>query len=84
MYIMNEIACDYDIEWSSFHMNVDFGANAMNNLLRFEAPWDFDSGLGVMRGLERLDKIFSANVCTNAMQAIVCRESVNSESIIAV
>lgn len=51
-YILNEIACDADLSWSSFFMDVDFGPLAKDNLLRFEAPWDFDSALG-----------FKANTC---------------------
>ncbi len=61
MYIMNEIACDYDIEWSSFHMNVDFGANAKNNLLRFEAPWDFDSAFGLRDACANATGLYAAN-----------------------
>ena len=45
-YIINEIACDADIYWSSFYMSVDFGANG-DKKLTFFAPWDFDSGLGL-------------------------------------
>lgn len=44
-YIINEIACDADIYWSSFYMTVDFGEEG-NKKLTFEAPWDFDSALG--------------------------------------
>lgn len=47
MYILQEIACDGDIDWSSFYMNVDFGANAKDHLLRFDAPWDFDGAYGL-------------------------------------
>ncbi len=46
MYIHCEIACDADLGWSSFFMDVDFGPAAKDNLLRFEAPWDFDSAFG--------------------------------------
>jgi len=45
MFIISEIACDADLYYSSFYMDVDFGANGSKKL-RFEAPWDFDSGLG--------------------------------------
>ena len=45
-YIINEIACDADIYWSSFYMSVDFGVNG-DKKLTFCAPWDFDSGLGL-------------------------------------
>ena len=45
MYIISEITCDADIYWSSFFMDVDFGAGGSRKL-RFEAPWDFDSSMG--------------------------------------
>ena len=44
-YIINEIACDADLYWSSFYMSADFGENG-DKKLTFEAPWDFDSALG--------------------------------------
>ena len=44
------MSCDPDVAWSSFLMDVDFGANAKNHLLRFEAPWDFDSCYAVRSG----------------------------------
>eukprot|EP00833_Pecoramyces_ruminatium_P013582 jgi/Orpsp1_1/1187614/evm.model.d7180000059049.1 len=47
VYIVNEIACDADVAFSSFFMDVDFGIKDKSSIkLRFEAPWDFDSGLG--------------------------------------
>ena len=45
MYIVSERTCDADIYWSSFFMDVDFGAEG-DKKLTYEAPWDFDSGLG--------------------------------------
>lgn len=45
MYILNEIACDADIYWSSFFMDADFGEGG-DRRLTFEAPWDFDSAFG--------------------------------------
>ena len=45
MYIISEVACDADLYWSSFFMDVDFGKDG-DGKLRFEAPWDFDSALG--------------------------------------
>lgn len=44
VYIINELLCDADVYWSSFFMSVDFGPGG-NKKLRFEAPWDFDSGV---------------------------------------
>jgi len=45
MYIISELACDADLYFSSFYMDVDFGKDGSKKL-RFEAPWDFDSSLG--------------------------------------
>lgn len=45
IYLLNELFCDADVYYSSFFMTVDFGPEG-NRKLRFEAPWDFDSGLG--------------------------------------
>jgi hypothetical protein len=45
MYLISELTCDADIYWSSFFMDVDFGEGG-DKKLTFEAPWDFDSGLG--------------------------------------
>ena len=44
-YILADIACDVDMTWSSFFMDVDFG-EAGDKKLRFEAPWDYDSSFG--------------------------------------
>lgn len=45
VYILNELFCDADIYFSSFCMTVDFGP-AGDKRLTFQAPWDYDSGLG--------------------------------------
>ena len=45
MYLISELTCDADLYWSSFFMDADFGEGGSKKL-RFEAPWDFDSGLG--------------------------------------
>lgn len=45
MYIISELTCDADIYWSSFYMSADFGPDG-DKKLTFQAPWDFDSGLG--------------------------------------
>ncbi len=44
-YVIAELTCDADIYWSSFYMDADFGPDG-DKKLTFEAPWDFDSGLG--------------------------------------
>lgn len=42
-YILQELACDLDLNWSSFYMDLDL---AKGKKLTFEAPWDFDSCFG--------------------------------------
>lgn len=69
MFILQEIACDNDVDWSSFFFSVDMSAGG-DKKLTFQAPWDFDSGFGMMKGLEELDKIFTANSYTNAMKGL--------------
>ncbi len=54
IYILNEIACDADIAWSSFYMSLDMSTNG-NKKITFEAPWDFDSCFGI-----------KTNTCNNA------------------
>lgn len=44
-YIINEVACDADVYWSSFFMTADFTAEGTRKLT-FTAPWDFDSAMG--------------------------------------
>lgn len=44
-FIMQEIACDLDLHWSSFYMDLDLNP-ANPKRLTFEAPWDFDSAFG--------------------------------------
>ena len=69
MFILQEVACDNDVDWSSFFFSVDMSATG-NKKLTFQAPWDFDSGFGMMRRLEELDQIFTGNVSTNAAQGL--------------
>ena len=45
MYIFNELICDPDLYLTSFFMDIDFSKKG-NKILRFEAPWDFDSTMG--------------------------------------
>lgn len=59
-YIIQEITCDSDVSWSSFYMDVDFGAKG-DKLLRFEAPWDFDSALGNRNACENSTGMYAAN-----------------------
>ena len=49
-YILNEIACDLDIDWSSFYLSLNMTATG-NKKVTFEAPWDFDSCFGIVNGV---------------------------------
>ena len=64
-YLLADIACDTDVAWSSFFMDVDFGENG-NKKLKFEAPWDFDSSFGNTKGCIDGKGIYAANIITNA------------------
>lgn len=60
-YILNEVVCDADIYYSSFYMTADFGEGG-NKKLTFEAPWDFDSGLGVKSRCPDGTGFYAANI----------------------
>ncbi len=60
-YIINELGCDADIYWSSFFMSVDFGPDG-NKKLTFEAPWDFDSGVGNKARCETGRGFYASNI----------------------
>lgn len=61
MYIISELTCDADIYWSSFYMDVDFSADG-DKKLTFEAPWDFDSGLGNKSRCPNGTGFYAANI----------------------
>lgn len=69
MFLLQELGCDNDVDFSSFFMTVDMSANGSKKLA-YTAPWDFDSGLGMMRGLEKRDTIFTVNRSTNAAKGL--------------
>ena len=46
MYIISEICRDPDIAMSSFFLSLDMSAKG-DKRITLEAPWDFDSGLGI-------------------------------------
>lgn len=60
-YILNELACDADIYWSSFFMSADFGENG-DGRLTFHAPWDFDSALGNKNRCADAQGYYAANI----------------------
>ena len=45
-YILNELACDPDVGWSSFYLSLDMSEDG-DKKITFEAPWDFDSSFGI-------------------------------------
>ncbi len=57
-YILNEIACDPDIDWSSFYISLDMTENGSKKLV-FEAPWDFDSAYGIKKNYTDYEKLFA-------------------------
>ncbi|ORX76597.1 hypothetical protein BCR32DRAFT_303413 [Anaeromyces robustus] len=61
MYIISELTCDADLYFSSFYMDVDFGKDGSKKL-RFEAPWDFDSGLGNRKSCLNGSGFFAGNI----------------------
>ena len=61
MYILCEIACDPDVYWSSFFMTADLSEGG-DKKLRFEAPWDFDSSMGLRYVVENAEGFHAANV----------------------
>lgn len=61
MYIISELTCDADIYWSSFFMDVDFSTDG-DKKLTFEAPWDFDSGLGNKKRCADGTGFYAANI----------------------
>lgn len=61
MYIIEEIACDADIYWSSFYMDADFSENGSKKLT-FEAPWDFDSSMGNKNRCPNGKDFYAANI----------------------
>ena len=46
IYILNEIACDLDVDWSSFYLSLDLSEDG-GKKITFEAPWDWDSCFGL-------------------------------------
>lgn len=64
MYILQEIACDPDAGWSSFFFDVDFSENG-DKILRFQAPWDFDSAYGHKKGCVESGKGEYIRRCSN-------------------
>ena len=61
MYIFNELVCDPDLYLTSFLMDIDFGEKG-DKLLRFEAPWDFDSTMGNKRHAADAQGMFAGAV----------------------
>jgi len=61
VYILNEIACDLDVDWSSFYLSLDMTESG-NKKVTFEAPWDFDSCFGIIhkRNCSNPEGLFAA------------------------
>ena len=74
MYLIQEIACDADIAWSSFYMDVNFAEGAFKKLT-FEAPWDFDSAYGIKNGIVNSGQGLYAANSSNPWLTILINES---------
>ncbi len=80
MYIFNELVCDPDLYLTSFFMTIDFAAGK-DRLLRFQAPWDFDSTMGnksfaiESTSRENMDKVNMSTI--DQMFAGLCQTDVN-------
>lgn len=61
MYIISELACDADVTWSSFYMDIDLSPEHPKRLT-FEAPWDFDSSMGNRPRCEDGQGFYASNI----------------------
>lgn len=59
-YILAELTCDADIYLTSFFMDADFGEGG-DRKLTFEAPWDFDSAMGLKNRVTSGEGFYAAN-----------------------
>lgn len=57
-YILNEIACDLDVDWSSFYLSLDMTESGCKKLV-FEGPWDFDSSFGIIKKINTYQKMYA-------------------------
>lgn len=73
MYIISELACDADVAWSSFYLDVDLSPDHRKKLT-FEAPWDFDSSMGNRPRCEDGTGFCAANIVPDPDQG---RDSIN-------
>lgn len=71
MYILNEIACDPDIGYSSFYLTFDNTAEG-DKKLKLDNPWDWDSSLGVRAGTVENSQGMYASKSSNPWLAIMC------------
>ncbi|MFA6829724.1 MAG: CotH kinase family protein, partial [Bacilli bacterium] len=69
MYLLQELACDADIGWSSFYLSVDM-SDSGNKLLTFQAPWDFDSAFGLKKNIVESAKGMYASESTNPWMSL--------------
>ena len=61
VYIVNELARDIDVDWSSFYLSLDMTEGGSGKVV-FEAPWDFDSSFGMNKGdlFENTETLYAA------------------------
>ena len=60
--ILQEIACDQDVDQSSFFMSIDCSKTG-DGKLKFQAPWDFDMAFGIVKPYENANtnNLYAAN-----------------------
>ncbi len=80
IYLLNEIACNPDIAWSSFYMDIDFSKDSLKKLT-FEASWDFDSAFGLKKDNCESGKGYFAANCNNPWLIILINEPFLQEKI---
>lgn len=61
-YLHQEIVCDADIYLNSFFMDLDLSPKSKKKLT-FEAPWDFDSGLGNKKQVADGQGVWAGAIC---------------------
>ena len=75
IYILNELACDIDVDFSSFYLSLDMTEEGSGKVV-FEAPWDFDSSFGMIKGelFENAEALYAATEANPWLLLVVGEE----------
>ena len=71
-YILNELACDPDIGYSSFYLAFD-NSDEGDKRLRMDCPWDFDSAFGVRANTVEDSQGLFASKSSNMWFSMICK-----------